>query len=202
MNLFHRSVLDCDPFGVIPINDTTPPFICALFGNDAQATAGVVNDIEACCSPYFPAEYMTGNGCDQHWCGVPAYEAKGTDTTTSEWIPYPTEGTVRSTLTSTITESYHGIIAYPIVSSCLSSVALWNGYGLACRVGGELGEVSMTGPDPISTTPTATATPLSTTPRSGGPSATGTTSSNRSSASINEISVWLLLGTLLLSVCN
>jgi hypothetical protein len=79
MDIFGRSLLDCDPFGVIPINNATPPFICALFGNDATATAGVTDDIEACCSPYYKPEYTTGNGCDHHWCGVPAYEAKGTD---------------------------------------------------------------------------------------------------------------------------
>jgi hypothetical protein len=199
MNIADRSLLDCDPFGVIPINNTTPPFICALFGNDAQATAGLTNDIETCCSPYYPAEYTTGNGCDHHWCGVPAYEAKGTDTSTSIWIPYPTEGTVRSTLTATTTMTYDAIIAYPAVSSCLSSVALWNGYAIACRVGGELGEVSMTGPDPISTTQTATATPSSIMFPS---SSAGATGGNRSVANVNDFSSWLLLGTLLLSVCN
>jgi hypothetical protein len=35
MDLVDRSYLDCDPFGVIPINDTTPLSICALFGNNA-----------------------------------------------------------------------------------------------------------------------------------------------------------------------
>ena len=67
MHFVDRSLLDCDPFGVIPINDTTPPFICALFGNDAQATAGVTYDIEACCSPYYPPQYTTGNGCDHDY---------------------------------------------------------------------------------------------------------------------------------------
>ena len=99
MDLVDRSLLDCDPFGVRPINDTTPPFICALFCNDAQATAGFTNDIDACCSPYYQAQYTTGYGCDQHWCGVPAYHATGTDTSTWRVEPYPTEGTVRSTVT-------------------------------------------------------------------------------------------------------
>lgn len=194
-----RSFLDCDPFGVIPINDGTPPFICALFGNDAQATAGVTNDISACCSPYYPAQHTTGNGCDHHWCGVPAYEAKGTDTSTWQVVPYPTEGTVRSTVTSTTTQTYDAIVAYPKVSSCLSSVALWNAYAFACRVGGELGEVSMTGPDPMSTTPTATATPWSTTSGSAIATATG---ADRSAAPTKSSFVWLLLGTFLLSVWN
>jgi hypothetical protein len=66
MDLSYRSLLDCDPFGVIPINNATPPFICALFGNDARATAGVTGDIEACCSPYYKPEFTTGNGCDHH----------------------------------------------------------------------------------------------------------------------------------------
>ena len=34
MDIVDRNYLDCDPFGVVPINDTTPPFICALFGHD------------------------------------------------------------------------------------------------------------------------------------------------------------------------
>jgi hypothetical protein len=197
MSLVNRSLLDCDPFGVIPINDATPPFICALFGNDAQATAGVSNDIEACCSPYYPPQYTTGNGCDHHWCGVPAYEAKGTDTSTWEVVPYPTEGTVRSTVTSTTTQTYDAIVAYPKVSSCLSSVALWNAYAFACRVGGDLGEVSMTGPDPMSTKPTATAMPSSAT---SGSSNVGATGVNRSAASKNNIHVWVLFGILLLSI--
>lgn len=193
-----RSFLDCDPFGVIPINDATPPFICALFGNDALATAGVTDDISACCSPYYPPQYTSANGCDHHWCGVPAYEAKGTDTSTWEVVPYPTEGTVRSTVTSTTTQSYDAIVAYPKVSSCLSSVALWNQYAYACRVGGDVGEVSMTGPDPISTTPTATATPRSTTTT--GLSSASATGASRSAASTHHSFVWLLLGTSLLSV--
>jgi hypothetical protein len=197
MSLVNRSLLDCDPFGVIPINDATPPFICALFGNDAQATAGVSNDIEACCSPYYPPQYTTGNGCDHHWCGVPAYEAKGTDTSTWEVVPYPTEGTVRSTVTSTTTQTYDAIVAYPKVSSCLSSVALWNDYAFACRVGGELGEVSMTGPDPMSTRPIATATPRITT---AGSTSVATMGMNRSAASKNNIHVWVLFGILLLSI--
>ena len=200
MDLDQRSYLDCDPFSVIPINNATPSFICALFGDDAQATAGVTDDIEVCCSPYYPAQYTTGNGCDHHWCGAPAYEAAGTYTSTQVVVPYPTEGTVRSTITSTTTGSYYNVvIAYPKVSSCLSSVALWNNYAYACRVGGDLGEVSMTGPDPISTTPTATVTPLSTTPRSSSATATG---ASRSAASTAGISVWLLLGTLVLSFCK
>jgi hypothetical protein len=200
MDLESRSYLDCYPFGVIPINNATPPFICALFGNDAQATAGFTNDIEACCSPYYPAQYTTGNGCDHHWCGAPAYEAAGTYTSTQVVVPYPTEGTVRSTITSTTTGSYYNVvIAYPKVSSCLSSVALWNRYGYACRVGGELGEVSMTGPDQINTTPTATAKLLSTSPRSSSATATGVT---RSAASTDGFSIWLLLGTLVLSFCK
>jgi hypothetical protein len=198
MNLDNRSYLDCDPFGVIPINDTTPPFICALFGNDAQATAGFTNDIEACCSPYYHAQYTTGYGCDHHWCGVPAYHATGTDTSTSINVPYPTEGTVRTTtITHTTTQTYGAIVAYPKVSSCLSSVALWNAYAFACRVGGDLGEVSMTGPDPMSTTPTATAMPSTTTSGSSSASATGV---NRSAAPTKGSFVWLLIGTFLLSV--
>lgn len=196
MSLVNRSLLDCDPFGVIAINDATPPFICALFGNDAQATAGVTQDIQECCSPYFPAEYTTGNGCDHHWCGVPAYEAKGTDTSTWLVVPFPTEGTVRSTVTSTTTQTYDAIVAYPKVSSCLSSVALWNEYAFACRVGGELGEVSMTGPDPMSTTPTATVELRSTGSGSGSVAATGV---SRSAAFTNGPFIWLLFGTLLLS---
>ncbi|GAB7333514.1 hypothetical protein MBLNU13_g05098t2 [Cladosporium sp. NU13] len=133
MNLSDRSLLDCDPFGVIPINDTTPPFICALFGNDDNAIATVAQDIQSCCSPYYPAQYTTGYGCDHHWCGVPAYEAKGTDTSTWEVVPYPTEGTSRSTVTSTTTQIYDAIVAYPKVSSCLSSVALWNAYGFLAK---------------------------------------------------------------------
>ena len=198
MNLDNRSYLDCDPFGVIPINDTTPPFICALFGNDAQATAGFTNDIEACCSPYYHAQYTTGYGCDHHWCGVPAYHATGTDTSTSINVPYPTEGTVRTTtITHTTTQTYGAIVAYPKVSSCLSSVALWNAYAFACRVGGDLGEVSMTGPDPMSTTPTATAMPSTTT---SGPSSASATGMNRSAAPTKGSFVWLLMGTFLLSV--
>jgi hypothetical protein len=197
MSLVDRSLLDCDPFGVIPINDATPPFICALFGNDARATAGATQDIQACCSPYYPAQYTTGNGCDHHWCGVPAYEAKGTDTSTWLEVPYPTEGTVRSTVTFTTTHTYDAIIAYPKVSSCLSSVALWNDYAIACRVGGVLGEVSMTGPNPISTTPSATATPQSTTT---GSSSAAVTGASRSVAPTNGSSMWLLLGTFLLSI--
>ena len=198
MHFVDRSLLDCDPFGVIPINDTTPPFICALFGNDAQATAGVTYDIEACCSPYYPPQYTTGNGCDHHWCGVPAYEAKGTDTSTWREIPYPTSGTVRSAVTSTTTQTYDAIVAYPKVSSCLSSVAVWNDYAFACRVGGELGEVSMTGPySTSSTTPTATTTPPNNT---SGPSSAGATGVNRSAAPANASFVWLLLGTLLPSI--
>lgn len=197
MSYVERSLLDCDPFGVIPINDATPPFICALFGNDARVTAGVTQDIQACCSPYFPAQYMTGNGCDHHWCGVPAYEAKGTDTSTWQEIPYPTQGTVRSTVTHTTTQTYDAIVAYPAVSSCLSSVAIWNDYAIACRVGGQLGEVSMTGPDPMSTAPSATATPHSGTLGSGSSSATG---SNRSAAPTNNSSLWLLLGSILLAM--
>jgi hypothetical protein len=198
MNLDNRSYLDCDPFGVIPINDTTPPFICALFGNDAQATAGFTNDIGACCSPYYHAQYTTGYGCDHHWCGVPAYHATGTDTSTSINVPYPTEGTVRATtITHTTTQTYGAIVAYPKVSSCLSSVALWNAYAFACRVGGDLGEVSMTGPDPMSTTPTATAMPSTTTSGSSSASATGM---NRSAAPTKGSFVWLLIGTFLLSV--
>jgi hypothetical protein len=198
MNLDNRSYLDCDPFGVIPINDTTPPFICALFGNDAQATAGFTNDIGACCSPYYHAQYTTGYGCDHHWCGVPAYHATGTDTSTSINVPYPTEGTVRTTtITHTTTQTYGAIVAYPKVSSCLSSVALWNAYAFACRVGGDLGEVSMTGPDPMSTTPTATAMPSTTTSGSSSASATGM---NRSAAPTKGSFVWLLIGTFLLSV--
>ena len=197
MSLVNRSFLDCDPFGVIPINDATPPFICALFGNDAQATAGVSNDIEACCSPYYPPQYTTGNGCDHHWCGVPAYEAKGTDTSTWEVVPYPTQGTIRSTVTSTTTQTYDAIVAYPKVSSCLSSVALWNDYAFACRVGGKLGEVSMTGPDPISTGPIATATPRITTSRS---TSVATVGVNRSAAPKNNFPIWVLIGILLLSI--
>jgi hypothetical protein len=197
MILDDRSYLDCEPFGVISINDTTPPFICALFGNDAQATSGFINDIEACCSPYYQAQYTTGYGCDHHWCGVPAYEATGTDTSTWQVVPYPTEGTERSTITSTTTQTYGAIVAYPKVSSCLSSVALWNAYAYACRVGGELGEVSMTGPDPMSTMPTANAIPSTTTSGSSSASITGV---SRSAASTNGSSVWLLLGTFLLSV--
>lgn len=199
MSLIDRSLLDCDPFGVIPINDSTPPFICALFGNDAQATSGFTNDIEECCSPYYPLQYTTGNGCDHHWCGVPAYEAKGTDTSTWAVVPYPTEGTVRSTVTSTTTQTYDAIVAYPKVSSCLSSVALWNAYGYACRVGGELGEVSMTGPDPISTTSYATATATPGTTTTTGPSSASATDGSRSAASAKPSFVLLLLGTLLLS---
>lgn len=200
MNLADRSLLDCDPFGVIPINDTTPPFICALFGNDDEiAVATVVQDIQACCSPYYPAQSTTGNGCDHHWCGAPAYEAIGTYTSTQEVVPYPTEGSARETITSTTTATYDIIVAYPKVSSCLSSVALWNQYAIACRVGGELGEVSMTGPDPINTTPTATATPLmSTTPGSSSASATGV--SRSAAMGRNVLPVWLLLGVCLLSV--
>jgi hypothetical protein len=196
MNLFDRSLLDCDPFGVIPINNATPPFICALFGNDATATAGVTDDIEACCSPYYKPQYTTGNGCDHHWCGVPAYEAKGTDTSTWQVVPFPTEGTVRSTVTSTTTQTYDAIVAYPKVSSCLSSVALWNQYAIACRVGGELGEVSMTGPDPMSTTPTATPRSTATT---GSSSASATVVRNNVAAT-KEVCVWLLLGASLVSV--
>lgn len=199
MGLVDRSLLDCDPFGVITINNATPPFICALFGDDAQATAGVTDDIEACCSPYYPAESATGNGCDHHWCGVPAYEAKGTDTSTWGVVPYPTEGTSRSTITSTTTQTYDAIVAYPKVSSCLSSVALWNAYGIACRVGGELGEVSLTGPDPMSTMPTVTAPPGST-GTSTGSSTAAATGTNRNAAAKNDSFVWILLGTLLLSV--
>lgn len=199
MNLSDRSLLDCDPFGVIPINDTTPPFICALFGNDDDVVATVAQDIQSCCSPYYSAQYTTGYGCDHHWCGVPAYEAKGTDTSTWEVVPYPTEGTSRSTVTSTTTQSYHAIVAYPKVSACLSSVALWNAYGYACRVGGDVGSVSMTGPDPISTTPTATATPVvSTTSGTTSPSATGM--SRNAATGINGFSIWLLFGACLLSV--
>lgn len=198
MSLVNRSLADCNPFGgVIPINNATPPFICALFGHDAQATAGVTEDIRACCSPYYPPQYTTGNGCDHHWCGVPAYEAKGTDTSTWLEVPYPTEGTVRSTVTLTTTNTYDGIVAYPKVSSCLYSVAIWNEYALACRVGGELGEVSMTGPDPISTMPTSTAVPRISTTGSSSVAATGT---SRSTASTNSSYVWLLFGILLLSV--
>ena len=204
MDLSGRSVLDCDPFGVIPINNSTPPFICALFGDDAQATAGVANDIEQCCSPYYPAQYTTGNGCDHHWCGAPAYEAKGTHISTWLEVPYPTEGTIRSTITSTTTEEYYGVvIPYPKVSSCLSSVALWNAYGLACRVGGDLGEVSMTGPDPISPTPTVTLTPTptitpaSTTSDPGSSHATGAASSV---APINRKVAHLLFGIMFFSV--
>lgn len=203
MDLVDRSLLDCDPFSVIPINDTTPPFICALFGNDAQATTGFTDDISACCSPYYPAQYTTGNGCDQHWCGVPAYEAKGTDTSTWLNVPYPTEGTVRSTVTSTTTQTYDAIVAYPKVSSCLSSVGVWNAYAVACRVGGELGEVSMTGPDPMSTSSlppaTATSTPSGTVSGSDGAGVTGV---GRSAAPRNCSSVCLLLGTLLFFVCK
>lgn len=197
MSLVNRSLLDCDPFGVIPINDATPPFICALFGNDAQATAGVSNDIEACCSPYYPPQYTTGNGCDHHWCGVPAYEAKGTDTSTWEVVPFPTQGTVRSTVTSTATQTYDAIVAYPKVSSCLSSVAVWNEYAFACRVGGELGEVSMTGPDPMSTRPIATAAPRSTT---SGLTGVATMGVDRSAASKKNPHIWVLVGILLLSI--
>jgi len=200
MDLVDRSYLDCDPFGVIPINDTTPPFICALFGNDAQATAGFTNDIDACCSPYYQAQYTTGYGCDHHWCGVPAYHATGTDTSTSINVPYPTEGTVRSTtITYTTTQTYGAIVAYPKVSSCLSSVALWNAYAFACQVGGDLGEVSMTGPDPMSTTPTATVMPSTTTSGSRSPAATGVKSG---AAPTNGYLVWLLLGASLLSACQ
>lgn len=204
MHLIDRSLLDCDPFGVIPINDTSPPFICALFGNDAQATSGVTNDIEACCSPYYPAEYTTGNGCDHHWCGVPAYEVKGTDTSTRLEVQYPTGGTARSTITTTTTNTYGNIaIAYPKVSSCLSSVALWNAYAIACRVGGELGEVSMTGPYSMSstTTPTATRTAIATvTPASTASSNTAdATGTSRSAAPTKGSSIWILLGTFLLS---
>jgi hypothetical protein len=198
MDIVDRSYLDCDPFGTIPINDTTPPFICALFGNDAQATAGFTNDIDACCSPYYQAQYTTGYGCDHHWCGVPAYHATGTDTSTSIVVPYPTEGTVRTTtMTYTTTQTYGAIVAYPKVSSCLSSVALWNAYAFACRVGGDVGEVSMTGPDPMSTTPTATTTPSSYNSGSSSPGATGV---NRSAAPTNGSFIWLLLGTFLLSI--
>jgi hypothetical protein len=198
MDLSYRSLLDCDPFGVIPINNATPPFICALFGNDARATAGVTDDIEACCSPYYKPEFTTGNGCDHHWCGVPAYEAKGTDTSTWQVMPYPTKGTVRSTVTSTTTQTYDAIIAYPKVSSCLSSVALWNAYAFACRVGGELGEVSMTGPDPMSTTPTASATPRSST-TTGSRSASATVVGSNAAAA-KGFRVWLLLGASLVSI--
>ena len=197
MDLTDRSLLDCDPFSTIPINDTTPPFICALFGTDSQATAGFTDDISACCSPYYPAQSTTGNGCDHHWCGVPAYEAKGTDTSTWLNVPYPTEGSVRSTVTSTTTQTYDAIVAYPKVSSCLSSVALWNVYGFACRVGGELGEVSMTGPDPMSTSTssaTATVAPASTT------SELGIADADRSAASTGGPFTWLSLGSLLLFV--
>lgn len=199
MNLADRSLLDCDPFGVIPINDTTPPFICALFGNDDNAVATVVQDMQSCCSPYYPAQSTTGNGCDHHWCGVPAYEAKGTDTSTWEVIPYPTEGTSRSTITSTTTQSYDGIVAYPKVSSCLESLALWNQYALACRVGGELGEVSMTGPNSISTTPTAAATPVVSSNTSGSSSASATGVSS-AAMGMNEVSSWLMLAACLLSL--
>lgn len=199
MNLADRSLLDCDPFSVIPINDTTPPFICALFGNDDNAVATVVQDIQSCCSPYYPAQYTTGNGCDHHWCGVPAYEAKGTDTSTWEVVPYPTEGTSRSTITSTTTQSYDGIVAYPKVSSCLSSVALWNQYAIACRVGGELGEVSMTGPNSISTTPTATATPVVSS-NALGSSSTSATGVSSAAVGMNEVSSSLMLAACLLSL--
>lgn len=199
MNLADRSLLDCDPFGVIPINDTTPPFICALFGNDDNAVATVVQDMQSCCSPYYPAQSTTGNGCDHHWCGVPAYEAKGTDTSTWEVIPYPTEGTSRSTITSTTTQSYDGIVAYPKVSSCLESLALWNQYALACRVGGELGEVSMTGPNSISTTPTAAAMPVVSSNTSGSSSASATGVSS-AAMGMNEVSSWLMLAACLLSL--
>jgi hypothetical protein len=198
MDLSYRSLLDCDPFGVIPINNATPPFICALFGNDARATAGVTGDIEACCSPYYKPEFTTGNGCDHHWCGVPAYEAKGTDTSTWQVMPYPTKGTLRSTVTSTTTQTYDAVIAYPKVSSCLSSVALWNAYAFACRVGGELGEVSMTGPDPMSTTQTASATPRSTT-TTGSRSASATFVGSNAAAA-KGFCVWLLLGASLVSI--
>jgi hypothetical protein len=198
MNLSNRSLLECDLFSVIPINNATPPFICALFGNDATATAGVTDDIEACCSPYYNPESTTGNGCDHHWCGVPAYEAKGTDTSTWQVVPYPTEGTVRSTVTSITTQTYDAVVAYPKVSSCLSSVALWNQYAFACRVGGELGEVSMTGPDPMSTTSTASAMPRSTTTT--GSSSTSATVIGNGVSATKGFCVWLLLGASLLSV--
>jgi hypothetical protein len=114
-------------------------------------------------------------------------------------VPYPTEGTSRSTVTSTTMQSYDAIVAYPKVSACLSSVALWNAYGYACRVGGELGEVSMTGPDPIITTPSATATPVVSTSL-GSSSASATGASRSAATGMNEVSVWLLLGACLLSV--
>ena len=56
----------------------------------------------------------------------------------------------------------------------------------------------MTGPDPMSTAPTATATPLlgST---SGSSSASATVTSRSATTDVNEVSVWLLLGACLLS---
>jgi hypothetical protein len=55
---------------------------------------------------------------------------------TSTWreVPYPIEGTLRSTVIST-TQTCDAIIAYPKlvpkVSTCLSIVAIWNDYALA-----------------------------------------------------------------------
>lgn len=65
---------------------------------------------------------------------------------------YPTgSDSVRPTSTYTSTQTYDAIVGYPKVAQCLSSVALWDRaqHGFACRVGGALGSVSMTGPATI-----------------------------------------------------
>jgi len=107
----------------------------------------------------------TGNGCDIHYCGLPAYEAIDTVTSTKVVVTQlPTAPSALLTTTYTSTYTYDVIEGYPKVSSCLSSAMLWarGQYGIACRVGGSVGSVGMTGPATIVATQ-AQATPARTT---------------------------------------
>jgi hypothetical protein len=108
-------------------------------------------------------------------------------TSTQVVVQFPTgTDSVPPTVTYTSTATYDAIVGYPKVAQCLSSVALWNGapLGFACRVGGDVGSVSMTGPATItSDRGTGLPTVLSGTAKS--------TSSVRSSFATRVTSGWL-----------
>jgi hypothetical protein len=76
VHLIDHSFFDCDPLGVIPINDATPPLICLIFGNDAEAATGVVHDMLLIVLSD-PAHNTSGNSCDHQWTNGPMVRRPG-----------------------------------------------------------------------------------------------------------------------------